>query len=38
MSGIIIFSTLSVFALAGIIASVRVTMRDGYHREPTRSL
>ena len=38
MSGIIILSTLSIFALAGIIASVRVTVRDGHHRVPTRSL
>lgn len=38
MSVIIIVSTLSAVSLAGIIAAVRVTLRDGLRRVPTRSL
>lgn len=38
MSGIIIVSVLSAVSLAGIIAAVRVTLRDGFHRVPIRSL
>jgi hypothetical protein len=38
MSGIIILSSLSVLALAAVVAAVVFTVRDGYHRIPTRSL
>jgi hypothetical protein len=38
MSGIIILSTLSVLAIAAVVVAVVLTVRDGYHRVPTRSL
>ncbi|MCU1414981.1 MAG: hypothetical protein JWN80_2321 [Microbacteriaceae bacterium] len=38
MSGIIILSTLSILAIAAVVTAVIFTLRDGYHRIPTRSL
>lgn len=38
MSVIIIVSTLSAVSLAGVVAAVRSTLRDGYGRVPNRTL